>query len=232
VCISSLSDFRKPRPIDWSTRILDLDGDANTTLCKFLMLIPVENVPYDATMIAFVSFSVIARIFSLVSVSVPPCMKKTFLSKSFIKSYSITPCFSTSWYKQSVLPLNLSQSLEIKSFRVLWDTMYCISSLYFKSLTCLQSSSLCFNTKHLIFKLASVSLSISSLVVVTLLTFPNNPSKTSLCVCVPSKVPVNPKRYLQFINLVMIVVNDLDLNRWASSPITHPKFSKYFLSNL
>ena len=68
--------------------------------------------------------------------------------------------------------------------------------------------------------------------VVTFSTLPNRPSKTNLCVCVPSKVPVIPKRYLQLISLVMIVVNDLDLNRCASSPTTHPKFSKYFLSNL
>ena len=32
-------------PIDWRLRILDLEGEAKITLCRFLILIPVENVP-------------------------------------------------------------------------------------------------------------------------------------------------------------------------------------------
>jgi hypothetical protein len=35
------------------------EGEEKIMLCRFLMLIPVENVPYDATIIAFDSFSVI-----------------------------------------------------------------------------------------------------------------------------------------------------------------------------
>ena len=79
---------------------------------------------------------------------------------------------------------------------------------------------------------ASVFLSISSFVVTTCSTDPNNPSRTNLCVSVPSSVPVNPNLYLHWCNLVIIPVNDLDLNMCASSPITHPNASKYFLGNL
>ena len=40
----------------------------------------------------------------------------------------------------------------------------------------------------------------------TLFTVPNKPSNTSLCVCVPSKVPVSPTLYGHFSNFVKILV--------------------------
>jgi len=48
----------------------DLEGLANIILCRFLILTPVEKVPYDAHMIALVSFSTIALIFSRSNASV------------------------------------------------------------------------------------------------------------------------------------------------------------------
>ena len=75
-----LSPNLKPLPIDCKTLILLLEGDEKIILCKFLILIPVEKVPYDATMIASLDFSVIALISYLVNASTPPLTKKTFLS--------------------------------------------------------------------------------------------------------------------------------------------------------
>ena len=40
--------FLRPLPIDCKFLILDLEGLANTTLSIFLILIPVEKVPYEA----------------------------------------------------------------------------------------------------------------------------------------------------------------------------------------
>ena len=76
------------------------------------------------------------------------------------------------------------------------------------------------------FRFASVFFSIKSFVDVTLLTEPNRPSNTNLCVSVPSSVPVRPNLYLQSSSFVNILVSDLDLNRWASSPTTQPKSLK------
>ena len=59
-----LLPFLSTRPIDWRFRILDLDGEAKMTLWRFLMLIPVLNVPYEATIIALFSCSVISLTFS------------------------------------------------------------------------------------------------------------------------------------------------------------------------
>ena len=63
--LSLSSDFLSPLPIDCRTRITDLDGDANIILWMFLMLIPVEHVPYEAIRMAFFSSFTIFRIFSL-----------------------------------------------------------------------------------------------------------------------------------------------------------------------
>ena len=60
----------------------------------------------------------------------------------------------------------------------------------------------------------------------------NKRSNTSLCVCAFSKVFCKFLRYLQSINLVIISVSDLDLNKCASSPNTTPNCSKYFFGNL
>ena len=84
---------------------------------------------------------------------------------------------------------------------------------YFKSLFNLHSASEYDKTKLSIFKLDKVFLSINSFVETILLAVPNKPSNTSLCVCVSSNVPVKPKRYLQLIILVMILVKDFDLNK-------------------
>ena len=67
-----LSPKRNPRPIDCSVLILLLLGEAKITLCKLRILIPVENVPYDATIIAFSSFSVILRTSSRSSTPTAP----------------------------------------------------------------------------------------------------------------------------------------------------------------
>jgi hypothetical protein len=47
------------------TRILDLLGDAKITFLRLRMLMPVEKVPYEATMIAFSSFSLTLLKFGL-----------------------------------------------------------------------------------------------------------------------------------------------------------------------
>ena len=52
VALVLLFPFLRILPIDCRFRIRDLEGEAKMTLCKFLMLIPVLNVPYDATIIA------------------------------------------------------------------------------------------------------------------------------------------------------------------------------------
>ena len=54
-----LSPNLKPLPIDCKTLILLLKVMRKIILCKFLILIPVEKVPYDATIIASLDFSVI-----------------------------------------------------------------------------------------------------------------------------------------------------------------------------
>ena len=59
VAISLPSPFLRTRPMDWRLRIRDLLGEAKIILCKRLMLIPVEKVPYDAIIIALSSVSVI-----------------------------------------------------------------------------------------------------------------------------------------------------------------------------
>ena len=41
---------------------------------------------------------------------------------------------------------------------------------------------------------------------------PNKPSNTHLCVCVPSRVPVKPKRYLALSSFDIIDIKDFDLN--------------------
>ena len=46
------------------TLICDLLGEANIILCRFLIFIPVEKVPRDATIIAFFCFSTIPLIAS------------------------------------------------------------------------------------------------------------------------------------------------------------------------
>ena len=78
-CFYSTAYWKKPHELKMDDKqwlgadlIFDLDGDANMILCNFLILIPVENTPIEATMIAFCSFSVIALIFSRVSTSVSP----------------------------------------------------------------------------------------------------------------------------------------------------------------
>ena len=52
--------------------LISLLGEENMILCRFLMLIPVENVPYDATIIAFDSFSAILLTSSRSSTSTSP----------------------------------------------------------------------------------------------------------------------------------------------------------------
>ena len=67
-------------------------------LCRFLIFIPVEKVPSDATTIAFFCFSTIPRIASLSAVSVPPDTKKTLRPSATLLSISSNrgfPCFST-----------------------------------------------------------------------------------------------------------------------------------------
>ena len=90
--------FLKPLPILCKTLICDFDGDAKTILCRFLIFIPVLNVPSDATTIESFCFSTIARIASLSVVGVLPDTKKILrpsLTFSRIRSYSGLPCFST-----------------------------------------------------------------------------------------------------------------------------------------
>ena len=102
-----LSPFLKTLPMLCKFRIFDLFGDANITLWRFLILIPVEKVPYDAIMIALSSFSVILRTSSLSSVSTPPWTKKHFLFSSlllFMRSNRGSPCVSTLVYNMSVFP--------------------------------------------------------------------------------------------------------------------------------
>ena len=72
------SDCLSPRPIDCNTLICDLEGEANTILCRFLIFIPVENVPRDATIIESFCVSTIPRIASRSSVATPPDTKKTY----------------------------------------------------------------------------------------------------------------------------------------------------------
>ena len=79
VTLSLSSDILNPLPIDCKLRILLLLGDANTILCSLFMLIPVEKVPNDATIMALFSFSTISLTFSLSNASVPPNTKNTFL---------------------------------------------------------------------------------------------------------------------------------------------------------
>ena len=116
----------------------------------------------------------------------------------------------------------------MKSFRFSFVARYSSSSAY----VIFSRMFLCFKTIHLTVKSASVFLSMSSLVVTIVSAVPNRPSSTKRCVSVPSRVPVSPKRYLHWCNLVIIPVRDLDLNICASSPITHPKSSKYFFGIL
>ena len=63
-------------------RIRDLEGEANITLCRLRMFIPVLNVPYDATIIALSEVSVSCLISSRSSVSTPPCTRYTGWSVS------------------------------------------------------------------------------------------------------------------------------------------------------
>ena len=67
-----LFPFLSTLPILCKLRILDLEGEAKITLWRFLMLIPVLNVPYEATIIALFYLSVISLTNSLSSVSTPP----------------------------------------------------------------------------------------------------------------------------------------------------------------
>ena len=71
VALTLLSPFLRTRPILCKFLTLDLLGEAKMTLCNRLILIPVENVPYDAMIIAFSSCSVMERTSSLSSVSTP-----------------------------------------------------------------------------------------------------------------------------------------------------------------
>jgi len=92
------SVFLNPLPILCKTLICDLDGDANTILCRFLIFIPVLNVPREATVIESFCFSTIALMASL-SVAGVFHKKKKILRLSFtlflIMSYSGLPCLST-----------------------------------------------------------------------------------------------------------------------------------------
>jgi hypothetical protein len=87
-------------------------------------------------------------------------------------------------------------------------------------------------TRHFILKAERWLLSINSFVLTNCFALPNSPSSTSLFVSVPSSVPVNPNRYLQSTNLVIIEVSDLALKRWHSSPITTSKSLKIILTHL
>ena len=71
---SELLSFNlSPLPIDCKFLMRDLLGEEKTMLCKLRILMPVEKVPYEAIMIALSDFSVICLIYSLSSVSTPPC---------------------------------------------------------------------------------------------------------------------------------------------------------------
>ena len=79
---------------------------------------------------------------------------------------------------------------------------------------------MCCSKRILIFNVDKYPLSIRLLVLTTLSTVPNNPSRTNLFTFSPSNVPVKPILCLQLCNLVIILVRDLALNWCASSPIT------------
>src|SRR6056297_3506341 len=81
-------------------------------------------------------------------------------------------------------------------------------------------------------RLAREPESIRSLVVVTRLTGPKIPSRTNLCVFVPSRVPVVPNLYSDSEHLVRIDVSDLALKLCASSPITQPNSENHDFCNL
>ena len=95
-----------------------------------------------------------------------------------------------------------------------------ISSSYLASFISFLVLSSYLSTSAFIRKSAILFVSINSFVDITFITGPNNPSKTSLCVSVPSRVPVNPNLQSQFSNFVIIFVRELALNKCASSPIT------------
>ena len=127
-----LLPFLRTLPIDWRFRIRDLDGEAKMTLWRFLMLIPVEKVPYEAIMIALLSISVIDRTSSRSSVATPPCTKKTCRCSSTllscIKLYSGSPCPSTLANRINVLPLRSRARFLIKLFLFWCPIIYWISS--------------------------------------------------------------------------------------------------------
>ena len=82
------------------------------------MLTPVLKVPKLATIIELSSVSAIALICSLVSASVPPYTKNSFLSLSFrvnIKSCIVLP-WSIKWNNTNVFPSCASHTLLINLF--------------------------------------------------------------------------------------------------------------------
>ena len=175
--------LRNPRPIDCKFLILLLDGEVNTTLCKFLIFMPVEKVPYEATIIALLSNSVVCLISSRTSAFTLPLTKNTFLPSSAASLIILcigTPCFSTKLYKIRVLPFNVIAKSLTKAIRLGFVTIHSTSSEYFRVFIYLQSSGLYLRTIELILKSARVLLSIKALVVVTCFTSPNIPDKTSL----------------------------------------------------
>lgn len=88
--------FLIPLPIDCNTRITDFDGDAKITLFIDGILIPVEQVPYDAINIAFFLY-LIYVVFLLVDPHQFPVYKEYFSVRFFffIFSYKTLPCKST-----------------------------------------------------------------------------------------------------------------------------------------
>ena len=166
VALTFLSPFRRTLPIDCKFRILDLDGDAKIILCKFLMLMPVEKVPYEATIIALLSFSVIARTFSRSSVSTPPWIKKTLrlsIFLLFIISYNGCPCASTLAKSMRVLPLRSNARLRMKRFLFSWPIIYCTSSSNVSNLF-----GECFNNNTFISNVARCPFFINSSVLIIL----------------------------------------------------------------